>query len=158
MDTAEIREHVINVIEAGKQIFIFSTVDQEGRPHSRYMGTLNIHDDYSTFYMACKASSSKLQQIRGNPNVQVLFVTPDYMEVATLSGKAYPEDSDEIKKETWEKNPAMAGYFASAEAPDYAIIRFEPELAEYYCSSKNYEAETIPWGAATPAKGKKTAR
>ena len=154
----ELREHIIDVIEAGKQIFIFSTVDQEGRPHSRYMGTLNIHDDYSIFYLACKVSSNKLQQIKGNPNAQMLFITPDYMEVVTLSGKAYPEDSEEIKKETWEKNPAMAGYFTTAEDPEYAVIRFEAELAEYYSSSKNYQAEAIPWGAAVEAKGRKAGK
>ena len=158
MDNAEAREHIISVIESGKQIFIFSTVDQEGRPHSRYMGTLNIHDDYSIFYMACKASANKLQQIKANPNAQMLFITPDYMEVVTLSGKACQEDSEEIKKETWEKNPAMAGYFTAADDPEYTIIRFEPELAEYYSSGKNYEAVSVPWGAAAPAKAKKPGR
>jgi len=158
MENEDLRDNIIRVIDSGKQIYILSTVDDENRPHSRYMGTINVADDYSVIYMACKASSRKVAQIKSNPNAQLLFITPDYMEVVSLSGKASLEISDEIKQETWEKNPPMAGYFNTLQDPELAIIRFDPEFAEYSSHTDNYEPVRLPWQVEAAGAEKKPGR
>jgi len=158
MENEELRDKIIRVIDSGKQIYILSTVDEENRPHSRYMGTIDIADDYSVVYLACKSFSNKVRQIKANPNAQLLFVTPDYMEVASLSGKASFETSEEIKQETWEKNPPMAGYFNTLQDPELTIIRFDPEFAEYCSHANNYQPIRISWQAEPVTAHKKPAR
>ena len=145
MDNAEIREQVLHVIDLGKQIYIFSTVDAENRPRSRYMGLIDIEDDYSAFYMGCKANSNKVKEIKANPNAQLLFTTPDFLEIAAISGKASIEDSPHEKRQFWQKNPALAGYFKTMDDPEFAVIRVIPEFAEYYNVGNNFERCFIPW-------------
>jgi len=152
MSDAELSQRIRKVIDLGKQIFVFSTVDEENRPHSRYMGTFHSTDNYSTIFMASQTSSRKVKQLQANPHAQVLFVTPDFLETVSIAGKAYLETSNELKLEMWSKNPALASYFESAEDPEYALIRFEADVAEFMnLSETRGVAQTIPWRSRQPA-------
>jgi len=146
MDNDDLNERVRRVIELGRQIFIFSTVDEEGRPHSRYMATLDNEEDYSVFFMGCKAMSNKVRHIAHNPNTQLLFAAPDFLQVASVSGKASVENSIEKKRELWEKFPVMAGYFSGPDDPDFVMIRFVPEYADYLNFNTDFDAQRVEWG------------
>jgi len=146
MADKDIRQRIRRVVDLGKQIYIFTTVDEENRPRSRYMGTLDITDDYAVFYLATQQSSRKVKQIGANPNAQLLFVTPDYLETVTISGKAHLESLEDMKHDMWAKNPMLAGYFSSVEDPEYALIRFESEFAEYInLNETRGVADIVPW-------------
>jgi len=51
----------------------------------------------------------------------------------------------------------MAGYFNTVQDPELAIIRFDPEYAEYSSHANNYEPVRIPWQVETAAARKKPA-
>jgi len=146
MTENELREKVRKVIELGKQIFVFATVDDEGRPHSRYMGVLDIAPDYSAFFLACETDSEKVHDVVQNPHSQLLFATPDFLQVATVSGRAEMVESAERKREFWEANPVLAGYFASPDDAKFGMIRFVPEYAEYLDLNVGYHPTRVEWG------------
>ena len=152
MDNEDLRDKVLNVMELGREIFVFSTVDDEGRPHARYMATLDYEDDYSAFFLGCKASSSKVQHIRRNASAQLLFAAPDFLQVVTISGQASAIDSMEKKREFWEKYPVLAGYFKAVDDPDFGMLRFEPEYAELLDFNNSFDAVRVAWDSLVQSK------
>ena len=152
MDNEDLRDKVLNVMELGREIFVFSTVDDEGRPHMRYMATLDYEDDYSAFFLGCTMSSNKVRHIRHNPNVQLLFAAPDYLHVVTITGQASILDSIDKKRELWEKYPVLAGYLKAPDDPDFGIIRLEPEYADLLDFNNGFYAIRVPWDTPVPAE------
>lgn len=152
MDNADLRDKVLNVMELGREIFVFSTVDDEGRPHARYMATLDYEDDYSAFFLGCTMSSNKVRHIRHNANAQLLFAAPDYLQVAMISGQASILDSMEKKREFWEKYPVLAGYLKAPDDPDFGMIRFEPEYADLLDFNNSFNAVRVAWDSLLPTE------
>ena len=144
-DARELEERVIRVVEQGKQIFTFSTVDEQNRPRTRYMGVLDISEDYSSFLMATHASSAKMRHLRHNPNALLMFNTPDFLEIATLSGQARREESEEVRRRFWDKNPVLAAYFSGYDDPEFDAILFVAETAEYLNVNTSSQAVAMPW-------------
>jgi len=147
----DVMDCVRKVIDVGKQIFVLATVDEEGRPHCRYMGVLSIEPDYSTFFLACRTDSNKARQIRHTGFAQLLFASPDFLQVATVSGRAEMVESTERKREFWDNNPVLAGYFSSPEDPAFGMIRFVPEFADYLDLNKGFDPVHAEWEVAQPA-------
>ena len=45
----------------------------------------------------------------------------------------------------WDEYPVVAGYFKSFDDPDFGLIRFEPEFADFLDFNERLEAITVPW-------------
>lgn len=129
MNQREAKKRTLAIMNAA-EVFIFSTVDARNRPQSRVMGAKLIGKGM-TLYMETYADSAKVKQIKKHSRAQLLFPTPDYSEVVTLSGKASLEDSEAIRKRMWKENPASKDYFSSYDDPRLAIIKFEPDELKY---------------------------
>ena len=144
MTDEEIKKAICQVVEQGKKTFIYTTVDAQGSPHSRYMGGLWIKA--GVLYMATASDARKMQQIKSNPRSELLFAAEGYKEVATISGESVVEESLEQKKAFWQANPVCKDYFSSYEAPEFGLIAFRPSSAEYLNLALQHEpfAVTLP--------------
>lgn len=138
---AEIGERVREVMAAAKNVFVMGTVDAEQQPQMRWMGALvEAPDSPWTFYIVSGAAARKVSQIAGNPAVQLLFTRlPDYAEAATLWGTAEMVADPEIKQMVWEAIPGMSEYFASADDPNYGVIRFTTRCLELLAMREQHE-------------------
>ena len=129
MTDDEIKNAIWQTVEKGKKVFIYTTVDARGNPHSRYMGALMIKG--GVIYMATSSLSRKMQQIEANPRSELLFAANEYKQIATLGGDSRVEKSLEPKKEFWQMNPDCKDYFSSYDAPEFGLIAFQPSCGEY---------------------------
>lgn len=130
MTLAEIKKAVRALVTKDKAVYVLGTVDAKRRPQMRYMGALVFEKNFEIL-MVSHSQARKVKQIKANPNAQLLFSSPDYKKVATLSGTAAAEESVKKKKEVWRKIPACAAYHDSPEAPDFGLIRFKTREIEY---------------------------
>ena len=128
MTNDEIKKAIWKIVGDTK-VFIYTTVDAQGNPHSRYMGALMIKN--SVIHMATASNARKVQQIKANPRSELVFGANEYKEVATLSGESEVAESLDLKKEFWQANPACKDYFSGYDAPEFGLIAFQPTAAEY---------------------------
>ena len=128
MTDDQIKKAIWQTVESGK-VFVYTTVDSESNPHSRYMGGLMI--EAGVIYMATAGDARKMQQIQANPHSELLFAAEEYKEVATIAGESTIEQSLALKKAFWQANPVCKDYFSSYEAPEFGLIAFRPDSAEY---------------------------
>jgi len=123
------------VVAAAKELiaaptpFVLSTVDGEGRPQSRWMGGLVLEEPF-TIWMAAGAGSRKMDQVSAHPQAQLLFQTPDFSRVITVSGHCEILDSAAVKQQLWAQMPALARYFSGPEDPHLGVLRFEAKRVE----------------------------
>ena len=129
MTNEEIKNAIWQTVEKGKKVFVYVTVDAQGNPRSRYMGGLMIKN--GVIYMATASNARKVLQIKANPHSELLFANSEYTEVATIGGESRIAESLELKKQFWQVIPACKDYFSSYDAPEFALIAFQPSSAEY---------------------------
>ena len=143
MTDQEIKKAIWQIVENAK-VFIYTTVHAQSNPHSRYMGGLIIED--GVIYMATASDARKVQQIKSNPNSELLFAGDEYKEVATVSGKSEVAESLELKKQFWQAIPVCKDYFSGYDAPEFGLIGFRPSSAEYLNLALQHEpfAVTLP--------------
>lgn len=141
MNQRETKKRARKIVNSS-EVFVLSTVDGRNRPQSRFMGA-KLVDKGMTIYMETYARSRKIRQIEKNPRIQLLFATKDYSEVVTLSGKASMDKSMTVRKRIWKENPASAEYFSGYDDPALGLIRFKPELLEYYGPSTELDRVEI---------------
>lgn len=109
--------------------FILATVDQNGAPQARWMGA-KVLDEPFTVYMESHRQARKVGQIRANPNAQLVFQSPDYMLVATVSGKCEVCEDPEIYRRIWEAVPELANYISGPDDPGFGAVKFTAEVIE----------------------------
>ena len=143
MTDDEIKKTIWQIV-ADAKVFIYTTVDAQGNPHSRYMGGLFVKD--GVIYMATASDARKVQQIKSNPGSELLLAKEGYKEVATIRGESAVEESLEQKKSFWQANPVCKDYFSGYEAPEFGLIAFRPSSAEYLNLALQHEpfAVTLP--------------
>jgi general stress protein 26 len=110
-------------------VFVLATAGEGGAPRMRWMGALLLEEPL-TLYMACGASSRKMDQVRGNPQAQVMFQNAEFSEVVTLSGECEVRDEAEIKQRLWESLPAMEQYFKGPDDPGLGVLKFVTKRVE----------------------------
>jgi uncharacterized pyridoxamine 5'-phosphate oxidase family protein len=103
--------------------FVYATSDADGAPHVRWMGASYVEEPL-TVYLVCGTGSRKLSQISDNPASQLMFHSPDFSRVATLTGRSEAVDDLEIKRRIYENVPQLAEYFSGHDDPKLALIRF----------------------------------
>jgi len=86
IDEQELLELAEELIRANP-VGLLTTVDAEGRPHSRYMGAA-LGDGLNSVLAVSAKNARKLDQIDANAKVCWVFSTPHAEEVVTLLGKA----------------------------------------------------------------------
>lgn len=95
------------------------------------------HNDNFLIYFTTNTSSSKVNQIRNNPNVCVYFSNPNEYKGCMLSGKIKIIADQSIKKSLWQDNWTMY-YPGGVTDNDYTILELKPTSLKVYSKLKTF--------------------
>lgn len=127
MNDNDIKSRAKEIITAAVNS-VFTTVDQNGTPHSRTMWTAGMDDDFTTFYVTHR-NMLKCQQIESNPNVCSLWTTVENNMIGwsyvMLKGKARVTDEHTMRERFW--NDMLKEYFMGIDDPNMVIIIIKPK-------------------------------
>ena len=135
-------ENVRKIAEliAGIKIAMLTTIADNGHLTSRPMATQEAEFDGDVWFFTSD-DSSKVQDIRSNPRVGVIYAEPAKQEYITLSGDAEISYDRDKMKELW--NPLYKAWFPDGlETPGICLIKVNAHQAEYWDSPSGIVATT----------------
>jgi general stress protein 26 len=106
----------------------FVTVDEEGQPRARVVDPFPPEADM-TVWMATKATTRKVAQIRKNPRATLLCFDGTKKGYMTLLGTATVVDDPAEKAKRW-KPEWKEFYEDENRSPDYILLRLKPTRLE----------------------------
>jgi len=113
----------------GKVCMFLTSMDQRPIP-SRPMAVQQVCDK-GNFWFLSSRTSAKDQQLRQDPQVQLMFADTSNAEYMSVLGTAEEIDSMEKKKELW-SSMAKAWFPGGVEDPDLTVIKVTTTGAHYW--------------------------
>jgi general stress protein 26 len=104
---------------------VLTTVDEKGRPHARWMASLDF-EDFPHIYTLTAPHSRKLKHIAANPIVEWMFSNQDLSFIINLVGTATPVSETSLLKRIWRSvEDKSHAYFLNnfTERPGVAVIQ-----------------------------------
>lgn len=104
---------------------ILTTVDEKGRPHARWMASLDF-EDFPHIYTLTAPHSRKLKHIEAHPVVEWMFSNQDLSFIINLLGIAAPVTETSLIKRIWRSvEDKSHAYFLNnfTERPGVAVIQ-----------------------------------
>lgn len=113
-------------------IAMMTTVDSEGRLHSRPMGYQHPKEGFTgTLYFFTRQSSHKVSELEWDHEVNVSFANPKAQDYVSFAGTARLSYDRTKMDELW--NPAYRAWFPDGlDDPDLALIVINPRSIEYW--------------------------
>ena len=144
MDNKEALTIIKELFEHSEICCYLTTLNNENLPETRAMMNLRNtslypdlvdlfkkHDDDFLIYFSTNTSSSKINQIKNNPNVCVYYSKPGEYKGCMLCGNIKIITDQNIKKSLWQDNWTM--YYPGGVADnDYTILELKPKLLKVY--------------------------
>jgi uncharacterized pyridoxamine 5'-phosphate oxidase family protein len=90
-------------------------------PRVRPMAPARVEGN--VIWICTHADSPKMAQLRGNANVELCYMKPDWGHLR-LRGEARACRDAERKKDIWEGFPGAHKFFDSPQHPDFALLEF----------------------------------
>jgi general stress protein 26 len=112
------------------RVGMLTTVDREGRLHSRPMMTSDVQFDGDLWFIA-RATSGLADHIGTNPHVNVAYADPKGDEYVSVSGLASLVRDDTRLKELW-SGRHKAWFPEGKKDPDLTLLKVNVEGAEYW--------------------------
>ncbi|ANE48807.1 general stress protein [Paenibacillus swuensis] len=109
----------------------FGTVEGN-RPKVRYM---KLYNDGLTVYLATDRKTHKVDELKSNPNVHLLF--GQEKEVVAIEGTGKVNDDETVRKKLW--NREFEHWFSGPDDPDYVVLVIEPSRIEFSDRDMNLE-------------------
>jgi general stress protein 26 len=105
------------------------TFGPDGAPRARIMTNLPMDKDM-VIWFATGLSTSKIRDIRKNPNVCVFIDDPDDQTNASIVGTAEIVTEKKLLKKFWQE---VFGFFfpGGPTDPDYCLLKIVPKKIEY---------------------------
>ena len=126
----EIREMVKDI-----RFAMLCTNDKNGHIHSRPMGTQGMDKDGNVWFLTDK-DSSKIEEIKKNPNVCVCYSSPSDNTYVCVMGKATQVDDQRKIDEYW--SPFAKAWFPDGkDDPNITLIKVEAHEVEYWDSDSS---------------------
>lgn len=114
----------------GIKVAMLTTVAPDGSLHSRPMATQEVDFDGSLWFFT-RASSTKVDEIRHDADVNLAYSSPEDHRYVSLSGKATVVRDREKARELW--NPSHRMWFAQGlDDPDLVLLRVDVDVAQYW--------------------------
>jgi general stress protein 26 len=121
---------------------MLTTIDSEGKLHSRPMSTNREVEFNGDVWFFTYASSLKVNEINHQHEVNVSYAAPNKNSYVSLTGTAeIIRDKDKLK-ELWQ--PQLKAWFPKElDEPDIALLKVNVEKAEYWDSPSSIVANAI---------------
>ena len=121
---------------------MLTTLDAEGRLHSRPMSSNKEVEFDGDVWFFTYASTPKVYEIENKPYVNVAFSDPKTQTYVSLSGRAELVRDQEKIKQLWQ--PSLKAWFPNGvDEPDIALIKINADQAEYWDSPASPIAHAI---------------
>ena len=121
---------------------MLTTLDAEGRLHSRPMSSNKEVEFDGDVWFFTYASTPKVYEIENKPYVNVAFSDPKTQTYVSLSGRAELVRDQEKIKQLWQ--PSLKAWFPKGvDEPDIALIKINADQAEYWDSLASPIAHAI---------------
>ena len=121
---------------------MLTTLDAEGRLHSRPMSSNKEVEFDGDVWFFTYASTPKVYEIEKKPYVNVAFSDPKTQTYVSLSGRAELVTDKAKMKELWQ--PSLQAWFPKGlDEPDIALIKVNADQAEYWDSPASPIAHAI---------------
>ncbi len=144
MNNKEALDIIRELFERSEICCYLTTINNENLPETRAMMNLrnrslypNLvnffkdHNDDFLIYFSTNTSSTKINQIKNNPNVSVYFSNPKEYKGCMFCGKINIVTDQSIKKSLWQDNWTMY-YPGGMTDNDYTILELKPKLLKVY--------------------------
>ena len=132
MDHGEKDFRKLGELIKGSHTVMFTTVDSEGRLHSRPM-TSQENDFDGTLWFLTNAHSLKISEVERDHDVNISFVNHGDNHYISMSGKAIVVKDAKNVKELW--SPAYKTRFPNGpDDPNITLVKVTVERAEYWDS------------------------
>jgi len=129
MDKKEIISRVEKLLKERKGIVMVLTVDKFSMPHGRYMDCTR-GDDNLSLYFATFVNTEKVEQLKNNPNAEVVVTGKNFVETANLSGVMNFYDAEKDKIAAGKKS-FLISRFPGLRPEDIVILKFTPKAIKY---------------------------
>jgi general stress protein 26 len=121
---------------------MLTTVDKEGKLHSRPMATNGEVEFDGDVWFFTYANSLKVDEVQRHHEVNVSYAAPNKQSYVSLSGTAELIRDRNKLEELWQ--PQLKAWFPKElNEPDIALIKVSVEKAEYWDSPSSIVANTI---------------
>jgi general stress protein 26 len=130
--TTSDRRKIVEIMKKARNLAFLATSDGN-QPRVRPMATM-MQDDLS-LWMATSAKSRKVQQIRKNPKVNLVFVVPPEGDQAvTVIGEAETVSDMKEKKKVWKLAAYDPAQFwpDGPEMEDYCVLKIKVKQIEWW--------------------------
>lgn len=133
-------ENADDIINIARQLIdgehpgVLTTVDEEGRPHTRWMATFAF-DDFPVMRTLTSPHSQKLNHLTANPHVEWMFSNQDLSLILNFAGTARViRDPGELKRIWQMVGDKSHAYFMKNfnEGPGFAVL--ETTVEHIHCS------------------------
>ncbi len=117
---------------------LLSTVDREGIPHARWMGSSTAAEGLHRLYTLSGKRTRKVEQIRDNPEVCWVFTSEGHGDVVTLYGRARIMTSPSVAQAVWDRllehaHRYVMGALSENEEAEYVTIETIIHRIELLC-------------------------
>ncbi|MFX0055129.1 MAG: pyridoxamine 5'-phosphate oxidase family protein [Promethearchaeota archaeon] len=130
-----------------------TTIDRNGFPQTRAMFNLrnrekfpkleslfSNHDDEFYVIFSTNTSSTKIEDIKANPNAAVYYCLPDESRGAMMGGTLEIVENLDTKQAIW--HDGWERYYpAGYDDPDHTVLRFHGRMAKGWNQSRTFQIE-----------------
>lgn len=143
MEKREILGAIERIIEEAKTA-VLATVDEEKRPHLRWMTPAMLRGREGAIFAVAYRTSQKVKQVRSNPRVQWILQSPALDRIAVVDGRVNIVDNPSIRSEVLEVvgSRLRAFWKMYGDERDLLVLETVVERAQYYLPMKGIK-ETV---------------
>jgi len=137
------------IIDAARKVIAkarfgsFVTVGEKGEPHARIVDPF-APDSSFVVWVATNALTRKVQEIKANPGVVLLWFDPGDPGYVSLSGQATLVSDSASKSQHW-KEDWRGMYRDRNKGDDYLLIRIVPKHLEIVSHTGKMVSDTRTW-------------
>lgn len=146
MNQNELMEKVEQLLDDAKT-GVLATVDEQGRPHVRWMTPRTLKGRNNSIYTVTPASSSKAFQLGNNAHAEWMIQSKSLTEIVNLKGKINIVENPSLKTEFLENlgNQLFVFWKVNADVDDFVVLETVLEEGAYYQPMKG-KKETVKMG------------
>ncbi len=146
MNQKELMDKVEQLLDDSKT-GVMATVDEQGRPHVRWMTPRTLKGRPNALYTVTTSASAKTFQLAKNSQVEWMIQSKVLTEIVNLRGRINIVDNPSLKMEFLENlgNQLFMFWKVNADVDDFVVLETVLEEGSYYQPMKGRK-ETLKMG------------